>query len=154
MDDWQLYVTVGLVLVALEIVVPGFILAPIGIAALVTGCAAFLGAGPLLQALAFALTAGALFIALRFWNKSRFARPVSGGDFGPIGQVGEVIVASESAARPGRVKVFSDEFEILPTDEVPTSRERYSVGDRVRVARVVGNKVVVQRILNGKENES
>lgn len=150
MDIAKFYIVIGIVLIALEIVVPGFVLAPLGVAALVTAGVSVLDPHPVVQAITFALTAGVLFVLLRKWNATRMAKPREEGSFGVVGQSGLLLEPPESPSRPGRVKVFADEFDLLWEDspEFDVIKE-LEPGARVRVVRVVGNRVVIQRIQGG-----
>jgi membrane protein implicated in regulation of membrane protease activity len=150
MLSYQFYLVVGVVLIALEIVVPGFVLAPLGLAALVTAGVAALTDNLIWQASAFAASAIALFVGFRSWGALRSDRTAAEGTFGLVGQFGVLLETPESLEKPGRVKVFSDEFEIHWDDSPDlAAAKEIDPGSRVRVTRVVGNKVVVHRAQGG-----
>jgi membrane protein implicated in regulation of membrane protease activity len=146
METYQFYLTVGIVLVGLEIVVPGFVLAPLGVAAMATAGVAYFSGSAIFQALTFAAVSAGLFVSLRSWNKSRLAAPKEQGTFGLVGQSGLLVEPPSSPALPGRVKVFSDEFELL-WEDTPEFEDlkQLEPGQRIRVIRVLGNRVSVRR---------
>jgi len=150
MQIHQFYLIIGIVFVALEIVIPGFVLAPLGIAAIATAGVAYLTDNLLLQGLAFAGVSAALFAGVRAWNARRPKLAAEQGTFGLVGQTGILVEKAESVHKPGRVKVFSDEFEILwdESPELDAIRE-LEPGQRVRVVRVLGNKVIIHRAQGG-----
>jgi membrane protein implicated in regulation of membrane protease activity len=145
-EVFQFYLILGVVLIALEIVVPGFVLAPLGLAALATAGVASLTENFVLHFLTFSIVATALFVSLRYWNRTRISKPKEQGTFGLIGQSGLLIEAPRSPSLPGRVKVFADEYEILwdDSESVETLKE-CEPGTPVRIVRVLGNRVQVQK---------
>ena len=150
MQIFQFYLIVGIVLIALEMVAPGFVLAPLGVAAIATSGVAWLTNNLLLQGLTFAAVSAALFVGIRAWNTFHPQSSSEKGTFGLVGQTGVLLERPESADRPGRIKIFSDVFEILWDDSPELEAVRsLEPGQRVRVSRVLGNRVVVHRAQGG-----
>lgn len=150
MQIFEFYLIVGIVLVALEMVVPGFVLAPLGMAAIATSGVAWLTDNLFVQGLTFAAVSAGLFVALRAWNTVRTRPSAEQGTFGLVGQTGVLVESPKSIEKPGKVKVFADEFEILWDDSPEFEAiKALEPGSRVRVSRVLGNKVVVHRAQGG-----
>ena len=145
MESYQLYLIAGLVLIGLEIFVPGFVLAPLGVATLVMAGVAWLTENLMLQSLAFALAAG-----LAFWGTQKFASALQRhkghrhNDFGILGKQVTLIEPVRDLLHPGRVKLFADEFDIHWEKEVPSGALDWKVGHQLKVKSVQGNRVQVE----------
>lgn len=148
MQNSHLYLVVGLVLTALEIVVPGFVLLPIGLAAMAAAGVAVFTESVLVHVFAFVLTALTLFYALSKWNLSPFGRQRVSDQFGLPGKIGTLVELIESPAQSGRVKVYGDVFDVYWDDADPRMQELcvLELGARVRITRVVGIKVSVEAV--------
>jgi membrane protein implicated in regulation of membrane protease activity len=144
MDAFQIYLVLGILLIGLEIFVPGFVLAPIGVAALATSLVAWFLPYALAHALTFALVA-----LLMFWCVQRFSHLVMGHKkseaFGLVGARAILIEAPVSLAQPGSVKVFADTFDILwDANDLPEAALGWTPGKVFVVTKVVGNKVALK----------
>ncbi len=135
------WLSLGLVLIAAEIVAPGFFLMWLGIAALVTGVAAWLLPLPLAaEVVLFGVLALTAVFAAKRWFRDN---PIVSDD--PMlndrgaRMVGEVVTVVEAIdGGEGRVKVG---------DGVWTARgEDAPIGTRVRITGVAGSVVTVEAV--------
>ncbi len=138
----QIFAVIGIILMILEIVVPGFIMMPMGVAFLITS--AFTGFVPELGG-----QLGVLFVSLIFtfvffskvirpkMNKNKF---ISNAE-SLKGMVGTVEEEINPKINTGYVKIYGDSWKAITTDGsvVP-------VGARVTVERLDGNKVFVTKV--------
>ena len=128
-----------MLLCALEIVVPGFVILPFGLAAVVAGIAGFIGADPLVQAIIFIVASIGFFLALR-----PLARRLN--DSGPSDGIGSqrlinasgIVLEHIAEGDTGLVRIDREEWRAESADGrvlVP--------GTPIRVREVVGTRVVV-----------
>lgn len=142
LTNTQIFAIIGITLMVLEIVVPGFIMMPMGIAFLLTAvCASFIAelSGQLVV----------LFISLiiTFVFFSKIIRPkMSKNRFlsnaeSLKGMVGTVEEEINPALNKGYIKIYGDSWKAITLDGsvVP-------VGSRVTVERLDGNKVFVKKV--------
>ena len=127
----------GLVIAALEMVVPGFVIIWFGVAAVLTGILAFFVHNTYFQLGAFAVLSG-LLVFLAQWIGRRITRPEpepAGANRmpGAIGTVVQDILPGDV----GRVKVTGEEWRAEA--EVAIAK-----GKRIRVLRVEGTRVIVE----------
>lgn len=133
------FVVLGVLLCALELVVPGFVVLPFGLAAVVAGIAGFIGADPLVQAIIFIVASAGFFLALR-----PIARRLNND--GPTDGIGSqrlinatgVVLEHIAAGETGLVRIDREEWRAESGDGsvlVP--------GTPIRVREVVGTRVVV-----------
>ena len=138
----QIFAVIGIVLMILEIVVPGFIMLPMGVAFLIT--ATFTGLVPALGGQLVILFISLIFTFIFFskvvrpkMSKNRF---VSNAESlkGMIGTVEEEINPKNNT---GYIKIYGDSWKAITLDGsvVP-------VGARVCVERLDGNKVFVTKV--------
>lgn len=135
----------GAVLIIAEIFTLGFVLFWFGVAALVAGLAAFLGAGYLAQFLIFAVVSIALTVMSRmiFYKYNPFGQDpeyLTGIDTLP-GQIGTVKKGSKGALREAKVKVYGSTWKAFPIDD----EEDLAEGEKVEVVRVEGSSIYVKR---------
>lgn len=148
MEVYQVYLLVGVALSILEIIVPGLILLPIGLSAILAGLSAYFTNSILVHAVVFSLATFASFYALSAWRKANATKKGSGKNFGPVGQIGLLIELSESRAAPGKVKVFGDTWDIHWPDHPDQKSAAWGlkINDPIKVTGVLGNKVSVEKI--------
>lgn len=133
------FVVAAVVLSALEIVTPGFVVLPFGLGAAVAAVSGALGASPLVQVLVFAVASFGFFMALR--PLSRRLNAVGPGHgvgadrlVGAAGTVLEHIAPGDT----GMVRIDREEWRAQAADDhvlVP--------GTVVKVVEVRGTRVVV-----------
>ncbi|MEO0085927.1 MAG: NfeD family protein [candidate division WOR-3 bacterium] len=131
------WIIAGLVIAALEMVVPGFVVIWFGVAAIVTGILALFVRNTYFQLGFFAVLSG-LLVFLAQWIGRRITRPEpepAGANRmpGAFGTVLQDIVPGEV----GRVKVTGEEWRA----EAGVAISR---GKRVRVVRVEGTRLIVE----------
>lgn len=137
MKVWELLAVLGVLLAALEIIAPGFILLPIGLAFLITaGAAVFLNSW---LTILMALAASLGFLIWLFQFKLKLGVPDSVVDTNASALVGKEATVTEAVgAKMGEVKIYGDRFRAYSV-----SKREYAVDETVRVIKVDGNKVVL-----------
>jgi len=137
MKVWELLAVFGVLLAALEIIAPGFILLPIGLAFLITaGAAVFLNSW---LSILIALAASLGFLIWLFQFKLKLGVPDSVVDTNASALVGqEVTVTSEVGEKMGEVKIYGDRFRAYSI-----SKREYAVDEVARVVKVDGNKIAL-----------
>ena len=139
-DPEWLWLIGGVVLLAAELIAPGFFLIFIGAAAIVTGFVALLL--PIPMALQFALFAALAFLAARFGGRRAYsmrydysADPLLNDRAKRM--LGKVVVVTQPVdANGGRVRVGDSEWSARGGPAAP--------GERVRVVDVEGNCLKVE----------
>jgi membrane protein implicated in regulation of membrane protease activity len=141
MEPWHLWIIVGVVLITLEMLTPGFFMALVGIAALFAGLGAKLGLSFVWQAALF-VTGSAVLLAIvrpaaRAWLYHRSdATPTNTNAL--IGKTG-VVTEAGSGPSAARVKIGSEEWRAVTPDQSPLS-----CGAQVTVVRVDGSTLTVR----------
>lgn len=133
------WIVCGVVLAALEILIPGLVVIWFGIAAVVTGLVAFFIPNQYVQFAIFIVLSGALVLLAQ-----RIARRITRPEPEPVGanrMPGAVGIVSQEIKPPevGRIKVAGDEWRA-------EADAALSVGTRVRVLRVDGTRVFVEPV--------
>ena len=136
-------------LIGLEIFVPDFVLAPLGLATIAAAAAAWLSPTNLvIHAITFAAATG-----LFFWGARRVAEFLSkrqsvtgtNSHFGLEGKTVTLIARVVDWSNPGRVKLYADEFDLLWVEQIPGQALEWEIGDQLKVTKILGNKVSVER---------
>jgi len=132
-----LWIIAGLIIAALEMVVPGFVIIWFGVAAVVTGVLALFVRSTWAQAGIFVVLSG-LLVFLAQWISRRITRPEpepAGANRMP-GATG-VVVQEVGPGRVGRVKVTGEEWRAEAEEEL-------GQGTRIRVLKVDGTRLIVE----------
>jgi membrane protein implicated in regulation of membrane protease activity len=134
----------GLILAALEMVVPGFVLLWFGVAAVVTGILALFVHNWVVQLAVFAGLSAALVLTSQLISR-RLTKP----EPEPVGAnrmrgVEGRVVRDIEASGFGRVKVGGEEWRA-------TADQAIAVGKRVKVIEVEGTHLVVEPVSEGSE---
>lgn len=132
------YFVIGILLIIGEVLLPSFILLPLGIGSIAAGVSFWMIASHGLALAVFAVCALAtVFVIKRSHRIKSQHHPV----IGLVGQIGVIEVSGHGVPR---VRVFGDLWEIYrephATDAVP------SAGTQVKIEKVIGNKVSIQNI--------
>jgi membrane protein implicated in regulation of membrane protease activity len=138
---WQLWLLAAVIVGALEIALPGFVLLWFAVGALAASLAAALGLGINLQLTLFILVSVALFAASRTIFKKAFMRNAASMKTGVEAMVGQEAVVTEALTEGhgGTVRINGELWSARPLGEpVP-------VGERVIVEQVEGLKLWVRR---------
>jgi len=136
---WEVLAVLAVVLSALEVFIPGFVLLPIGLAFGVTSVAALFINSPLGVLLFLGLS---LFLTIWVFVK-RLKRirqsPVRATNMN--GLIGQELTITEAVAEDenGQAKLYGDRWTVYSE-----SKSSYSVGEKVRVTNVDGNKLVIK----------
>lgn len=138
MKVWELLAVLGVVLAALEIFAPGFILLPIGLAFLITSFAAVFLTTWLSVLIALAVSLG--FLIWLFQFKFKFGMAESVLDSNASAMVGKNvrITVAISGAKMGEVKLYGDRFTAYSL-----SNKNYELDELAKIVKVDGNKVVL-----------
>ena len=135
---WELLAVLGIVLAALEIFAPGFILLPIGLAFLLTaGAALFLTTW---LSILVALAASLGFLIWLFHFKLKLGMPNSVLDTNASAMVGKEVrvTAAILGSSMGEVKLYGDRFTAYSI-----SKRNYDLGELAKIVIVDGNKVAL-----------
>lgn len=127
----------GLIIAALEMIVPGFVIIWFGVAAVATGILALFVRNTYVQLGTFAVLSG-LLVFLAQWISRRITRPEpepTGANRMP-GAVG-VVVQEIVPGEVGRVKVIGEEWRA-------EANVALAPGRRIRVLRVDGTRLIVE----------
>ncbi|MEO0078104.1 MAG: NfeD family protein [candidate division WOR-3 bacterium] len=131
------WIVCGVILAALEILIPGLVIIWFGIAAVVTGIVAFFIPNQYVQFGIFVFLSAALVLLAQ-----RIARRITKPEPEPVGanrMLGAVGIVSQEIRPPevGRIKVAGEEWRA-------EAKAALGVGTRVRVLRVDGTRVLVE----------
>ena|SRR6266545_4310616 len=145
--SWIIWLIIGAVLIAGEVLTTGFVLLWFGVGALVAAALALLGVESVaVQVIAFLTVSSLLVLASRtiferFLIRSSPAGELKTGVETMIGQVGMVVEASQGARHEGAVKIYGSVWTAFPIE----GEEPLAVGEPVLVERVEGNLIYVRR---------
>lgn len=146
-DLYWLYLIIGISFLLIEIFSLTFYFLPVGIAAIVTGIFAIFISNIYFHAGLFSFLGILLFIFISKWKRSRFLKPIGSQHIaGLIGQQGIVIEAYQSPQLTGKVKIFSDVWEIYWDIHQENKLLQIKEGDVVKVLSVEGNKIKVEKL--------
>ncbi len=137
-----IFVVVGVLLCALELVVPGLVLLPFGIGAFIAAIAGFFGAPPLAQLIIFLVASALCFLALRpISRRLNRGDPNDGiGSRRLIGTEG-VVLEDIHSGDTGRVRIDREEWRAESADG-----SSLPVGLKIKVIEVRGTRVVVETL--------
>jgi membrane protein implicated in regulation of membrane protease activity len=144
MQLYQLYALVSILLIIAEVFAPGFVLMPIGVAGLVTALVAYFQPQLWLHAVFFICSSGLVLLAIaRLRDHTKESQTQTKQSDGVIGQIGTVLTL-KTAETPLQVKIFGDVWEVLDSDTHSLIVQKLSVGDRVKVTAIQGNKISIE----------
>ncbi|MFQ5544309.1 MAG: NfeD family protein, partial [Nitrospiria bacterium] len=141
MEDWQTWMTVGVVLIVFETFIPGFVIAGVGIACLVSALASYWGLGYGIQGLSlvgvtllFFVTIRPVFVKFVYDSSGRTKTNTDA----LIGKTGRVTTRIDPHAGRGRVLVDGEDWRGV--SEEPNIIEKNAA---VEVVSVSGTKLIV-----------
>jgi membrane protein implicated in regulation of membrane protease activity len=134
-NAWIL-MTIGVVLCVAEIFLPGFIIFPIGVGALMAGGVAYFGAPTTWVLITWSITSIVFWLSARTFYKRLTPQEYKTGIEALVGKEGKVI--EEINGEKGRVKIYGDEWEIINENNMTIS-----VGEKVKIIGFEGNKLKV-----------
>lgn len=136
------WIIAGLVLAALEIVVPGFVIIWFGVAGVITGVLAIFVRNPYIQFGVFLVLSGIMVVfSQRIARKITRPEPEQVGANRMAGVTG-IVVQDIAPPEFGRVKVGGDEWRAAAGCAIPA-------GGTVKVIEVIGTHLVVEPIKEG-----
>lgn len=134
-------IVTGVIISALELLVPGLIILPFGLGAIIAGLTGVFGAPVVAQIIIFIIVSFALFLALRPLARRLNADTQHGiGSNRLIGAEG-VVLEHIPAGDTGIVRIDREEWRAEPRHT-----NALTVGTRIRVTDVVGTRVIVEAI--------
>ncbi|WP_186645960.1 NfeD family protein [Fluviispira vulneris] len=143
---YWIYFLIGIIFIILEVFSLTFYLLPIGLAALITGIFAIISENIYIHGCVFVLSSILLLFFISKWRKSRFLKPKdSHFQVGLVGQIGIIVEEFQSPQNTGKVKIFSDVWEIHWDSQHEKIIAELKMGERVKVTSVLGNKVIVEK---------
>lgn len=134
-----LLIVAGVIISALELLVPGLIILPFGLGALIAGIAGLFGAPIVAQVIIFIILSLVFFLGLR-----PLARRLNAGTQHGVGSnrlmgAEGVVLEHIAAGDTGLVRIDREEWRAEPRGE-----NSLAVGTRIRVIDVVGTRVIVE----------
>lgn len=135
MEHWQYWIITGIILFAIEVYTPGFVLASFGIACVFSGLAAWLGFSLSIQIIAFAAGSIFVFVTIRpfvkkfLYNKESLAT----GTNALIGKTGKVTDRICNADNVGRVSVGGESWKACSDTDEPVE-----IGEIVEIKGISG----------------
>jgi membrane protein implicated in regulation of membrane protease activity len=158
---WLIWLLIAAVLIAAEVMTTGFVLLWFGVGALVAAALALIGVSSIaVQMIVFLIVSVMLVIASRtiFERLLKPASPTGELKTGVdqmIGQIGVVVEPSRGALNEGAVRVYGSVWTAFPVAGQPP----LETGQSVRVERIEGNAIYVERVLHpaplfGKTNQA
>jgi membrane protein implicated in regulation of membrane protease activity len=136
------WIIAGLVLAALEMLVPGLVVIWFGVAAVVTGILAIFVHNQYVQFGVFIVLSGLMVVfSQRIGRKITHPEPELVGANRMVGMSGRVI-ADIMPPEFGRVKVYGEEWRATATCEI-------AAGGMIRIVAVAGTHLVVESVKEG-----
>lgn len=141
LENWHLLTLAGIGFIILEILVPGFILLPIGVGFLATALASLW----VTDQTAILLILGAnilifLFVVRRFFQPSDAPTLATGVD-DMVGKQAQVVEAIDGDKLTGYVKLYGDQWRAIGPSGTVIAK-----GQTVTITAIDGNKVIVAPI--------
>jgi membrane protein implicated in regulation of membrane protease activity len=144
MTDAQVWLITAIVLFILEIVTPGFVLANLGVAAMASALAAWLGGDITWQVIVFVITCTISFFTVRpLLHKVLYKDDEPKIPTGADALIGRVVVVTEHIPVPpgaGRIQVDGDSWRAISEGGEPIDVNR-----TVRIQRVDSTTVIVKQ---------
>lgn len=140
---WIVWLIIGALFAAGEVVTAGFFLLWFGVGALAAAVLALLGvSSPAVQVIFFLVVSILLVIASRtIFDRFGSRRTLRTGVETMIGQLGTVVEPSQGARAESAVRVYGSVWTAIPLE----GEEPLQMGESVCVARIEGNTIYVYR---------
>lgn len=140
LEPWHAWIVAGVVLLIIEVVTPGFVVACFGIGCLVAGLTSLLGVGLLWEIAAFCVASVVLLLTLRP-IVARHLTPRDGGLKTNVdalaGRRALVTEAIDPVRDAGRVLVGGEDWRASSEGEVPIDKDTSVVVLRAEGARLI-----------------
>jgi membrane protein implicated in regulation of membrane protease activity len=144
---WHYWLSAGIILLVLEMLVPGFFLFSFGVASIITGLVAYLGGNMVIQLSVFCFSSLVIFLSLRPVFQRYFVSENQSVLTGPeslIGKRGRVTVRIENVKNSGRVNVNGEDWKALSS-----TGEDIEEGQSVVVLKVESINLIVAKFDKG-----
>jgi membrane protein implicated in regulation of membrane protease activity len=150
LEAWQLWLLVGVIFIISEIFTAGFVMAPIGLAAICSAVISliFPDCSLAIQLFTF-IVISVIFLITGQKIARRITKKSEDSSIGAdrlLNQAGVVIEPIDPIKNTGRVRISQDEWRAKSIDESPIEK-----GAKIIVHKIDGTHVVVSRIRNRKE---
>jgi membrane protein implicated in regulation of membrane protease activity len=150
MQPWHIWLIAGLVMFVAEMLIPGFLVACLGVGCLGASVAALVGGGLTCQLTVFSVATMAALFALRPLML-KYAYRKGGGEATNVdamaGKVGMVLETIEPISGKGRIKIGGENWKAVSTDGATILKDR-----KVRVTGVEGVTVTVEAVSDERLN--
>lgn len=143
MQVWVVWITGAIILLILEIFIPGFTIATFGIGALLAGILAFFYHNIYIELLLFAISSFIVFLWLRpivIKTLYKSSSNVKTNVDALIGKEAKVIEKINNIEFTGRVKIGGENWKAISEDD-----SIIEIGEIVKVVKVDGAKVIVKK---------
>ncbi|MCK9223800.1 MAG: NfeD family protein [Candidatus Muirbacterium halophilum] len=147
LDIWIYWVVIGIILIIVEMFTPGFVLGLIGVSAILSGVAAYIGFGSYVQTIVFIISNFILFIFVRKIIYSYFNSSNSDIKTNVEALSGKKAIVTKkiSIEEPGEVKIGGELWYAAPVDNSVIEKDTW-----VEVVKIEGSKAIVKNIIGGK----
>ncbi|MEA1971810.1 MAG: NfeD family protein [Candidatus Cloacimonadota bacterium] len=140
LELWVLWIIVGIIFMIIEIFTPGFYFMSIGAAAILTGLAGFFVNNQLFQIILFIVLCFLFFVFLRKFALQFFLKVNTETNVMALVGKKAKVTKQISEDERGYVKIEGEEWVAISNNN-----ELLEVGDKVKVIKIDGTKVVVQK---------
>lgn len=131
----------GLILCILEVVVPGFVLLPIGVGFVMGGLTSYFFELPILwQWIVVSAYLSISWVAFRKLAQKTKRQQIPSNMDALIGREGVIVEPFDAKARLAYVRVYGDEWRVIWSENI-----ELNVGDRVRILSHQGSSVHIER---------
>ena len=143
MEAWVVWIAVGILFIIIEIFTPGFFFFSFGIGAIASGLMAYIFKENLiLQFLTFSVVTFVSFLLMKKFAGKMLKNSVQESNIyalsGKTGIVTKIILKDHK----GYVKIGGEEWSAVFEQDI----EQINEGEKVKIVRVDGNKVVVEKM--------
>ena len=141
-DTWMVWIGIGILCMIIEIFTPGFFFMSVGLGAILTGLVSLILPGTVWQILSFAFITFIVFLFTRKLSKNIMSKtPEETNIYALKGKIGKVVKEIPADGR-GYVKVEEEEWSAKSSEN-----NLITAGEKVEILNVVGNKLIVRKII-------
>lgn len=140
LEAWQFYLSLGILFMGLEILAPGFVLFPIGVAFALTALFALKISSITVQLAILGVLLIAIFYLFRRFLPKEYHEKIKTGVDDLIGKTVVVEEAISDDGQHGYVKLYGDSWRALSKNE-----QEIAKGEKAVIVEVIGNKVIVEK---------
>lgn len=142
MEAWILWIAVGVLFIIIEIFTPGFFFFSFGIGAILSGLFAYIFPDNIvMQFLIFSIITFIAFLLMKkFASKILKNSNIDSNMYALSGKIGIVTQLIKRDSK-GHVKIGGEEWSAIFEEDL----EQINEGEKVKILRVEGNKVIVEK---------